>query len=216
MKKGLLNQIAEDYWALLPNAQEWTRKGAECMRRSGEWVQILGFNASRFDDRYIPRCALQFLWIAGPASGSFVPQELKTDKGAQRWISKGEHADRREKIFAAMLDQFKPRIDGPLKSEEVVLLLQQDASSYWPHAYALAIVEARAGRREAAALRLQEVRARADFASNAHIRDRSIELAALLEARDSQEMQLHLEAAERAMLDSLHLKEDGSLREPSS
>jgi hypothetical protein len=205
MKRRLLHQIAEDYQVLLPSAGEWMRKGAEYMRRRGEWVQILGFNASRFDDRYVPRCSLQFLWIAGPASGSFLSQELKTERSAQRWISMKEHADRRDAVLAAMIQQFKPRIDHPLDDRDVIPLLQQDAESYWPHAYALAVVAARAGDREAAMRHLQMVRSRAEVTGNVHIRQRETELEALLTLGDPQEVQLRLEAAESAMLESLHL-----------
>lgn len=205
MKGGLLHQIAEDYRLLLPNAQEWTRKGGECIRRRGEWVQILGFNAARFDDRYVPRSTLQFLWISGPASGSFLAQELKTEKGVQRWISMKEHADGRNSILAAMIQQFKPRIDHPLEPGDVIPLLQEDEASYWPHAYALAVIAARKGDRETATRHLQMVRARAEVTGNAHIRERGAELEVLLALDDSQQLQQRLSAAESAMLKSLRL-----------
>jgi len=114
MKRGLLRRIADDYEPLIPSVAGWKRIGNEFTRRSDEWVQILGFNASRFDDRYVPRCAFQFLWIDGVPNGAFLVQELQTAKGVQRWVTMTEHDAKRDAIFADMKGQFKPRIDAPL------------------------------------------------------------------------------------------------------
>jgi hypothetical protein len=65
VKRGLSRRIAKDYEPLLSTAAAWKRIGTEFMRRADEWVQVFGFKVSRFDDRYVPRSALQLLWMEG-------------------------------------------------------------------------------------------------------------------------------------------------------
>jgi len=48
MKSGELKKLAKAYATHFPTP--WQHVGNEFMRRDGDWVQIISFNASRFDD----------------------------------------------------------------------------------------------------------------------------------------------------------------------
>jgi hypothetical protein len=183
----MLVRIAQDFESYLTGSNGWMRIGSEFMRRCGEWVQVVSFNASRFDDRYVPRSSAQFLWISGPATASALVQELQTVSDVQWWISTRDHESKRDAVFHAMQEQFRPRIDAPLDRSELVSALERDLA-YWPHAYALALMAAVTGDHQGAARYLSTIEDRAKSTVNEHIARRAEELKELLEIHDPAEI----------------------------
>ncbi len=133
MKSGEIRKVANSYAALF--RCEWNQRGSEFRRVDGDWVQIVSFNPSRFDEKYVPRSSLAFLKMPGPATAPFLLQELMHSKRTQRWVSLDEPA---EGVFFDMSMQFRPRILEPLNAVEVRELLSDDVA-YWPNAYALCV-----------------------------------------------------------------------------
>lgn len=149
MKKGELKKVAQAYGALIP--RPWQRVGNAFMRRDGDWVQIIGFNASRWSDDYEPQNCFEFLKEPGEATGGLLLQGLRHPNGTQRWLNAAKIAnsasnDYAPKIFEEMVKQFRPGILCPLRLNEVKSLLAE-ALEYWPHAYALCVMAAEAGNR---------------------------------------------------------------------
>jgi hypothetical protein len=137
MKKGLLRKCVLDYLQLLND--EWRKSGGgDLVRKSGAWVQVVSLNASRFDDRYVPRCSLMYLKELEPA-GAILGQELKGPQGTQRWVSVRDHEQNYSEIYLQMIFQFRPALDGPILEEAVCDLLLAN-STYLPHAYVLALM----------------------------------------------------------------------------
>jgi hypothetical protein len=114
------------------------------MRQAGDWVQIVSFNASRFDEAYIPRSSFEFLKMPGDPTGPFLVQELQVRPKVQRWITIKEHAEHVERLFFEMVAQFRPALDKPLREDDVIRELERQ-KDYWPHAYALAVIAAEKG-----------------------------------------------------------------------
>lgn len=144
MKAGELRNLATSYGLLL--SPEWKRNGSDLLRRNGDWLQIIAFNASRFADRYAPRNCFEFLKMPGPVLGGMLGQELCHSNGAQRWVTLREPP---EVVFRDMERQFRPSITSPLSTGEIEVLLQQ-GSEYWPHAYALCVIAAERQERQSA------------------------------------------------------------------
>ena len=119
MKSGELKKVAQAYATYLPTP--WKRVGNEFMRREGEWVQIVTFNASRFSEQYVPRTCVEFLKMPGVPTGSFLVQELQHPNATQRWVKTTEIA---ANIFAQMVEQFKPSLRNPLDVSEIESLLE--------------------------------------------------------------------------------------------
>ena len=124
------------------------------MRRECDWVQIVSFNPSRFDDVYEPRRCFEFLSMPGDPSGGFLVHPLRHPNGTQRWVKAARIADpasndSAETVFAEMVRQFKPSLVKPLNLQEVRNLLEASID-YWPHAYALCVMAAEAGDKAAA------------------------------------------------------------------
>ena len=139
MKAGELKKIAQAYAAYLPGP--WLRVGNEFMRREGDWVQIVAFNASRFSEQYVPRSCMEFLKMPGMPTGGFLVQELQHPNGTQRWV---KTTDAPANVFEQMAEQFKPSLRNSLNISEIKSLL--DATmDYWPHAYALCVMACEAG-----------------------------------------------------------------------
>lgn len=135
MKSGLLKRVATEYAGLL--GKEWTAIKTDMARREGPWLQILSFNPSRFDDSYLPRVSLDFLWMPGSVTGGLLLQELKR-RGAQRWVAvKGSHSA--AEVLAEMKEQFRPRLDRPLERSEVERAIAESVD-VWGHAYSLCLV----------------------------------------------------------------------------
>jgi hypothetical protein len=148
MKAGLLKKIASDYAGLFP--VEWRRAGSEFLRRRDDWVQIVSFNPSRFDDTYVPKCGLEFLKMPGDVTAGFLPQELRHPKhDVQRWISMKEHEFATTDVFQEMVRQFTPVLDHPLLRDDITKLLTAN-ETYWPHPYALCVMAAERGELEEA------------------------------------------------------------------
>ncbi len=139
MKSGKIRKVANSYSHLF--RCDWNKRGSEFRRVDEDWVQIMSFNPSRFDEKYVPRSSLAFLKMPGPATAPFLVQELMHPKGTQRWVSLDEPA---EGVFSDMSVQFRPRIVEPLNAVEVRELLSGDLA-YWPNAYALCVEASQAG-----------------------------------------------------------------------
>lgn len=148
MRAGELKKVAKAYANLLP--PEWKLNRTEFVRCVESWVQIVNFHSSQFDNKYIPRCCLEFLKMPGIPAGTFFVQELRYRKHrVQRWITMDEHSKLLSSIFDEMVAQFQPSIVEPLQIEEIRKLLEANLD-YWPHPYALCIMKAeKADRREA-------------------------------------------------------------------
>jgi hypothetical protein len=144
MKAGELTRVAKSFVPFMPSP--WRLKGKEFLRRRSSWVQIIGFNPSRFADQYTPRSSFEFLKMPGEALGTFLGQELKYPNGAQHWVKVGESPN---DVFAQMAEQFRPGILEPLQIEEIRVLLEASLS-YWPHAYALCVMSMEDGDRAGA------------------------------------------------------------------
>jgi hypothetical protein len=149
MKSGLLNKIVHAYAPFFP--RPWQRVRDEFMRREGDWVQIVAFNPSRFDDVYEPRSCFEFLKKPGPATGGFLLYPIKHPNGTQRWvraanISDAASSDSAQRVFDEMARQFEPSILAPLEVQTIKRLLGRSLD-YSPHAYALCVMAAEAGER---------------------------------------------------------------------
>jgi hypothetical protein len=139
MKSGELKKVAQGYEAYLPGP--WQRVGNEFIRREGDWVQIIAFNASRFSEQYVPRSCMEFLKMPGVPTGGFLVQELQNSNRTQRWV---KTMDAPGNVFEQMAEQFKPSLRFPVNVSEVKSLL--DATmNYWPHAYALCVMACEEG-----------------------------------------------------------------------
>lgn len=204
MKRGLLRRVADDYAQVL--GPEWKRIGNEFLRRENEWVQLLGFNASRFADRYTPRSALQFLWMEGTPTASFAVQELQHEKNrVQRWVSLREHETNWRKIAAEMVEQFRPRMDRQIDRQEVKQLLESQPR-YWPHVYALGVMSAADGDCGRAARHAQMLREIAGETPNVYVESGCEALEALLKLCGKQaELQEALTKIESDVLKALRL-----------
>lgn len=136
MKSGearrIVRQLAQSFPA------PWRLVGSELMRPEGDWVQILALNASRFADQYVPRLCFEYLKIPGPATGTFLVQELRHPNGAQRWVKVSEPIDL---VVEEIVRNLRPSITSPWSETELRSLLEA-ASSYWPHCYALCVIAA--------------------------------------------------------------------------
>jgi hypothetical protein len=196
--------VADDYAQVL--GPEWKRIGNEFLRRDHEWVQLLSFNPSRFDDRYVPRSALQFLWMEGTPTASIAVQELQHETHrVQRWISPREHEASWRRIAAVMIEQFRPRIDRPMNREEIKPLLEAQPR-YWPHAYALGVTAAVDGDCGGAAGYVRTLREVAVESSNVHITKRCEALEALVGlCGKPEQLQEALRKTETEVLKSLRL-----------
>lgn len=140
MRSGELKKVAQAYTACLP--APWLRVGSEFIRREGDWVQIVAFNASRFSEQYVPRSCMEFLKMPGVPGGAFLVQELQNPKATQRWVNSSENpAD----VFHQMGKQFKPSLLKPLNLPEIKHLLAATIN-YWPHAYALCVMACEEGK----------------------------------------------------------------------
>lgn len=139
MKAGLLKKIARSYFTLFP--ADWKLYGSEIMRKEGDWVQIVSFNASRFNDTYVPRTALGFLKVPGPATASFLVQELVSSNGTQIGIKSTADIN---SVFERMNHQFRPAIDGHIRISEIRSRLEA-GMSYWVYAHALCVIAAAEG-----------------------------------------------------------------------
>jgi hypothetical protein len=109
MKSGELNKIAKSFAPLLP--PPWKQIGREFFRCEGSWVQIVGFNPSRFADTYVPRSSFEFLKMPGTPTGGFLGQELHHANSTQRWVKIAESS---AEVFDEMTKQFRPALLGPL------------------------------------------------------------------------------------------------------
>jgi hypothetical protein len=139
MKSGALKKVAQAYAAYLP--APWQRVGNEFMRRDGDWVQIVAFNASRFSEQYVPRSCMEFLKMPGVPTGGFLVQELQNSNGTQWWV---RTSDTPANVFDQMAEQFKPSLCTPLSVSEIKSLLGA-TMNYWPHAYALCVMACEEG-----------------------------------------------------------------------
>ena len=139
MKSGELKKVAQAYAACLQ--APWHRVGNAFLRCEGDWVQIIGFNASRFAEKYVPSSSLDFLKMPGEQPGGFLPRELQYPNGTQRWIKSSENPT---DVFDQMVKQFKPSLLKPLNLVEIKHLLG-DTINYWPHAYALCVMACEVG-----------------------------------------------------------------------
>ncbi len=139
MKSGELKKVANAYAPYLP--APWHRVGNEFMRRGGDWVQIVAFNASRFSEQYVPRSCMEFLKMPGTPTGAFLVQELQNPNATQRWVKTSETPDN---VFAQMAGQFKPSLCAPLNISEIKNLLGT-TMNYWPHPYALCVMACEEG-----------------------------------------------------------------------
>lgn len=142
MKPRELGTIARTFAPFLGDT--WRLVGSEFVRIDGDWAQIVGFNASRFDDQYIPRCCLEFLKMPGVATCCFAVQELQNSNRTQQWVGM---SDEPRAVFERMTRQFEPPLLAPLSIERIRDLLSQNVS-YWPHAYALCIMACERGEME--------------------------------------------------------------------
>jgi hypothetical protein len=136
MKAGELKKVATAFSKFFP--LPWKRVGNEFMRREKSWVQIGAFGASRFSDQYAPRNCFEYLLMPGPATGTFLSQELKHPNGTQRWID-ASNLTLVDSVFSEMVRQFKPSLLAPLDLLEIKQLLES-SRDYWPHSYALCIM----------------------------------------------------------------------------
>lgn len=134
MKSVELKRVAQAYSIFLP--APWQRVGNEFVRREGDWVQIIAFNASRFSEQYAPRSCMEFLKMPGVPTGAFLVQELQNPNSTQRWIKATDVA---ANVFNQMAYQFKPSLRAPLNVSEIKRLLNATIN-YWPHAYALCVM----------------------------------------------------------------------------
>jgi hypothetical protein len=139
VKSVELKKIAIAYSIYLP--EPWQQVGNEFFRREGDWVQIVGFNASRFLDQYVPRSCMEFLKIPGVPAGAFLVQELQNPNATQRWV---KITDAPANIFEQMALQFKPPLRNRLNRSEIKRLLDEMVN-YWPHAYALCVMACEEG-----------------------------------------------------------------------
>ncbi len=147
MKAGQLKKVANVYARFLQ--APWRRVGNEFMRCEQNWVQIVAFNASRFSEQYVPRSCFEYLLIPGPATGTFVVQELQHANGTQKWISAQDVSTGVDAVFAEMERQFRPSITRPLDTREIKQLLEA-GTDYWPHAYALCVMALESSQRDEA------------------------------------------------------------------
>lgn len=134
MKAGLLKKVVDDYAPFF--ASPWVRRRTEFLRRCGPWLQIVSFNASRFDDRYVPRCGLDFLWMTGPVTGGLLLQELQENR-TQLWVKAG--GENAGQIYEEMRRQFRPQLDQPLDGKVTESELEKE-QGIWSHDYALCLV----------------------------------------------------------------------------
>jgi hypothetical protein len=139
MKSGELKKIAQAYSTYFP--EPWRRVGNEFIRREGDWVQIIAFNASRFSEQYVPRSCVEFLKMPGLPTGGFLVRELRNSSGTQRWV---KTTDAPSNVFEQMAEQFEPSLRSPMNVSKIKSLLDA-ASNYWPHAYALCVVACEEG-----------------------------------------------------------------------
>ncbi|MDB6064271.1 MAG: hypothetical protein JWR26_479 [Pedosphaera sp.] len=143
MKAGELKKIARAFGDFLP--PPWKRIGNKYLRREGDWVQMVVFYPSRWNDDYIPRSCFEFLKDPDEPTGTYLGQELVgTRHKAPRWITVKETSRSMSAIFDEMARQFKPAILAALKVTEIRRLLEA-RMDYWPHAYALCVMAAEAG-----------------------------------------------------------------------
>lgn len=139
VKSGELKKVAQTYAAYLP--APWQRVGNAFIRGQGDWAQIIGFNASRFADKYVPSSSLDFLKMPSDQPGGFLPLELQYRNGAQRWVKTSESP---ASVFDQMAEQFRPSLRKPLSVSEIKNLLSA-TPNYWPHAYALCVMACEEG-----------------------------------------------------------------------
>jgi hypothetical protein len=185
MKKGEIKKVAQPFAELMPD--DWRRLKNEFVRRSGDWLQFISFNASRFSDAYNPVGSLDYLKMSGPAAGSLCVQSLRTPKDTQRWISLKEHERSVQSIFSEMADQFRPSILEPLREPAVLGCLESDLD-YWPHVYALCVMAAETGDRKGAESRFKHFLALlSGREDNPHLQNRRAELEAYLSLMESPE-----------------------------
>lgn len=139
MKSGELKKVAQAYKAYLSGP--WHRVGNEFIRREGDWVQIIAFNASRFSEQYVPRSCMEFLKMPGVPTGGFLVRELQNSNGTQQWV---KTTDVLGNVFEHMAKQFKPSLHNPINVSEIKSLLDA-TNNYWPHAYALCVMACEEG-----------------------------------------------------------------------
>ena len=207
MKSGEIKKVVQAYVPFFHSP--WKRVRNEFMRREGDWVQIISFNASRWADKYEPRSCFEFLKQPGDPVGGFLVQGLQHPNRVQRWVNAAKIADPASndyapKVFDEMTKQFKPSIPGPLVVAEIKQLLEASLG-YWPHPYALCVMAAEAGNKADAERYFEVFQADVDDKPYPWAESAREELRACLEANGSEKLSLRLEGIATEKLKKLRL-----------
>jgi hypothetical protein len=182
MKKGLLAKIAKDFEQEFPS--DWERAKNKFQRQSGQWVQEIGFNASRFADEYNPVSTLFYLSVPVEPPPSLSVQLLLNKKHpVQRWITINDHEKDVTEIFQSMDEQFQPKITEPLR-EDVIIDLLQKKLDYWPHPYVLCIWASEHGKKAGAAKYFKSFEAAVQGKNYSWVNERRNELQKISENSD--------------------------------
>jgi hypothetical protein len=201
VKTALLKHIADEYAPLLPSP--WVRLKNEFVRRDGPWLQFVSFNASRFDDTYVPRCSFDFLWMRGEVTAGLLVQELKNG-AVQRWINT-KYGHDAAAVFRDMVNQFRPKLYEPLSSKEIEREITREPN-YWPHAFALCLTALSRGEIQEGELRYEQFQRLVADKPFGWVSERRAELCEALELKsDSKKLADYFRAIEVVKLGKLRL-----------
>ena len=143
MKRGAIKQVYKTFDPLFPLG--WRLTQGAFFRRFGDWLQIVSFNASRFDDEFEVVSCMDFLKRPGDVGGSLLPRKLQENQHpVTRWVSLRELGLGAEPIFREMVRQLAPCLEAPIEREEIKHMLHQ-CTNYDPHLYALCVMAAEEG-----------------------------------------------------------------------
>lgn len=204
MKRGAIKQVYKTFAPLF--LSDWKLTQGAFFRRFGDWLHIVSFNASRFDDEFEVVSCMDFLKRPGEVGGSLLPRKLQEiQHPVTRWISLQELGLGVGPIYQEMVRQLAPCLEAPVEQEGVKHLLHQ-CTNYDPHLYALCVMAAEEGNVvEAKHWHEQFLRLLADSPYDWAIEKRN-NLQKVIDLMDSPPaLQAHLQAIVKAKLEAAKL-----------